>query len=497
VACCLLLAGGTVLAFFSGGYFDQPRLIAALCAWLLVAAAALTAPRPLPRSAPGRLALGGLAALAALTIASIAWAPLAGAALDDAQRALLYLAAFAAGFAFLRADRFVEPALAGGALVVVLYGLAERLVPGLVDLNASRTAGGRLEQPITYWNAMGAVAAMGLVVCARMAADAERPDRVRAAAAAAVPPLGAAIYLTFSRGAIAAVAAGLLVLVLLAKEQAQLRAAAVAVAAGLVAAVACAVFPWVRSLSEGGPLSESVQGLVALALLVALGALAAWITLRWTAATNRDTALTASPRARLLAAAGLCVALALVSAAFEGSPRSSSPQAGASTARLSSLDSARYGYWRVALETFADQPLLGAGASGFRVEWMRERTERDASSDAHSLYLETLAELGLAGAAALLVMLTGLALSGRRALLAAPHAVLGLVALLASYLVHAAVDWGWEMPAVTLPALAAAAAIVAVADRAGPSAGRARPGARAGSNGAPRESPAATAADPA
>ena len=408
VACCLLLAGGTVLAFFSGGFFDQPRLIAAVCAWLLVIAAALFAERPLPQSLPGRLALGGLAALTALTVASIAWAPLAGPAVDDAQRALLYLGAFLAGVAFLRADRFIEPALAAGTLVVVLYGLSERLLPGLVDLHQSSTAGGRLEQPITYWNAMGAVAAMGLVLCTRLAADERRPNALRAVAAAAVAPLGAAIYLTFSRGAIAAVAAGLLVLVLLARERAQIRAAAVSLGTGLGAAVACGVFPWVRSLSEGD-LSDSLQGLLALALLLTLAAVAAGLTLRWTAAVHGDSAAVASPRARLLTAVGVVVALVAVGAALEGSPQGSSPDAGANTARLGSLDSMRYEYWRVALETFADHPLIGTGSGGFRVEWLRERPEKDASGEAHSLYLETLAELGLAGAAALLIMLAGLA----------------------------------------------------------------------------------------
>ena len=493
VASCLLLAGGTVLAFFSGGFFDQPRLIAALCAWLLVLAAALTAERPLPRSLPGRLALGGVAALTALTVASIAWAPLAGPAVDDAQRVLLYLGAFLAGLAFLREDRFIEPALAAGALVVVLYGLSERLLPGLVDLDQSRTAGGRLEQPITYWNAMGAVAAMGLVLCARMAADERRPIGLRAAAAAGVAPLGAGIYLTFSRGAIAAAAAGLLVLVLLAKERAQIRAAVVALPTGLAAAVACGAFPWVRSLSDGD-LSDGFQGAMALVLLLALGAAAAGLTVRWTAAAHGDHAPVASPRVRFLAATGVVVALVAVSAAVEGSPRGSSPQAGANTARLSSLDSMRYEYWRVALDTFADHPLVGTGAGGFGVEWLRERPEKDASREAHSLYLETLAELGLAGAAALLVMLTGLALSARRALVVQPHAALGLVAVLVTYLVHAALDWDWEMPAVTLPALAAAAAIVAIADRSGATAARGEPGARADSAAAPRGSPAGRAA---
>jgi hypothetical protein len=464
-ACSALLAAPTVMAFLSGGYFDQPRLVAAVLAWLLVVTAAVTAARPLPRSGAAWLTLGGLAALAAVTVASLAWAPLAGAALDDAQRALLYLGAFAAGVAFLRADRTIEPALAAGALIVILYGLSERLLPGLVDLDQSRTAGGRLEQPITYWNAIGAVAAMGLVLCTRMAADERRAIWLRAGAAAAAAPFGAAVYLTFSRGAIAAVAAGLLVLVLLVPQRAQMRAASVALGTGVAAAVACGVFPWVRSFSESS-LSNGLQGLLALVLLAGLGALAAWLTLRWTAATRAAAGPAASPRARVAAAAGVLVALVLVTAAVEGSPQGSSPQAGASTARLSSLDSMRYEYWRVALETFAGEPLYGTGTGGFRVEWLRERSEEDTSRDAHSLYLETLAELGLVGFAALLAFLAGLLLCVRRALLADRDAVVGLVGVLATYLAHAALDWDWEMPAVTLLALAAAAAVVATAGRA-------------------------------
>ena len=35
----LLLLGPTALAFFAGGYFDTPRLIAGIVVWLVVAAA--------------------------------------------------------------------------------------------------------------------------------------------------------------------------------------------------------------------------------------------------------------------------------------------------------------------------------------------------------------------------------------------------------------------------------------------------------------------------
>ena len=58
VAAASLLAAPTVLAFFSGGYFTEPRLIAAIVVWALVLALALTGPVPLPRGRAGRLALG-------------------------------------------------------------------------------------------------------------------------------------------------------------------------------------------------------------------------------------------------------------------------------------------------------------------------------------------------------------------------------------------------------------------------------------------------------
>jgi len=81
-----LLLGPGVLACFSGGFFDTARLRAGVLAWLLLALVAAGTRRPLPAGGPGRLALGGLAALTALTGLSLLWAPLAGPASDDLQR---------------------------------------------------------------------------------------------------------------------------------------------------------------------------------------------------------------------------------------------------------------------------------------------------------------------------------------------------------------------------------------------------------------------------
>src|SRR6185436_7128653 len=150
-AACLLIVP-TALAFFSGGYFGEPRLIAALVVWLLVLALAAVGPAPLPRRLPGRLALAGLVLMTVWTALSISWAPLGGPATDNVERLVLYVGALLLAVGALRAaalQRLVEPALAVGATLVIGYGLAGRLLPGLIHLERSRSAGGRLEQPIT------------------------------------------------------------------------------------------------------------------------------------------------------------------------------------------------------------------------------------------------------------------------------------------------------------------------------------------------------------
>ena len=93
LAALALLLLPAVLGFFAGGFREPQRLLAGIAVWLLVAGLAVAAPRPFPRSRPALLALGGLAALLVLTVASFAWAPLLGPAYGDAQRLALYLGA--------------------------------------------------------------------------------------------------------------------------------------------------------------------------------------------------------------------------------------------------------------------------------------------------------------------------------------------------------------------------------------------------------------------
>ena len=107
------------------------------------------------------------------------------------------------------------------------------------------------------------------------------------------------------------------------------------------------------------------------------------------------------------------------------------PEAGPQ--RLASVQSNRYAYWKVAVEAFADHPLTGEGSGGFRTAWLREREFRESVRDAHSLYLETAAELGLVGLLALGLLVAGCALAAVRA----GPAAAGSVAALAAFALHA------------------------------------------------------------
>lgn len=472
VAAGLLLAAPTVLAFFSGGFFTEPRLIAAIAAWLIVLVLAAVGETPLPRNVPGWLAVGGLALLVAWTAASISWAPLRGPATEDVERLLLYLGALLIAIAVARVpfvmDAF-EPAIAAGITIVIGEGLSGRLLPGLIHLAHSSHAGGRLEQPITYWNSEGALAAIGLVLCARIAGDASRQRWLRCGAAAASAPLGVAIYISYSRGAIAAAVVGLVVLVAALPSRAQLRGAALVAASGVVSAALSAALPGVASL-DGRLGSRERDGAIMLVLLLLIGGAAALVTARLsTADRGSDGQEPASPVVRRRALVAVSVVVLVTAGLVIGGLReniSASEFARANPARLTSVSSNRYDYWRIGARAFAQHPLKGLGSSGFRAYWLRERPIPEAVRNVHSLELETAAELGIVGLFALLAMLGGVGWAARRALAGSPGIAAGLSAGAVTWLVHASIDWDWQLPAVTLPAVALAGALITAADRA-------------------------------
>jgi len=462
VVATALIGLPTVLAFLSGGFFEKPRLVAAAVTWVLVLVVALASPRPLPTSTPARVALLGLLLLCIWTAASISWAPLAGRAQEDLQRLVLYLGFAIAAIAVLREPsvrRWVEPASALGAFLVIGYGLSERLLPRAIHLDASSTATGRLEQPLTYWNAYGLLAALGAVLALRVAGDPSRPRALRAGAAFIAVPLGLGLYLTFARGALGAAGIGVLILVALAPDaRPQVRAIVTTGIAAVIASAVASQLSTVKSLST----RDAEQGLLMLAALLALSAAAAVLAPRRSKRPIKAPSLPVSRPATVLAVTvAAMVAGGLLLAAVEGKPEATSPVRGASPERLASIDTNRYLYWEQAGRLFGDHPLVGFGSGGFSTAWLQVPKRFDASGDAHSLYLETAAELGIVGLVFLAMFLVGMAVSVLRLYRIDHSAAAGLAAGLSVWAFHAGLDWDWEMPAVTLPALLLAAAAIA------------------------------------
>ncbi len=146
----------------------------------------------------------------------------------------------------------------------------------------------------------------------------------------------------------------------------------------------------------------------------------------------------------------------------------------------------RKGWWGEAWRGFADAPLTGQGAGGFVLVHLQERRTGDDALDtreAHGVLPSVLSGTGLLGLAALCVLLAGVVWGVVRAGLRHAGADIGLpMAVLAAFTLQAAVDWSWEIPALTIPAFAAAGVVLAAG----------APGVAPG--GARRPGPAAAAA---
>lgn len=462
-------------AFANGGYFPTSWGWAALALfWLIVVGLTLVQTIELTRS--GAVMLGAVGAFSAWTWISILWSAQAGQTVLEGERSLVLVAGVGTVLVFGRlvSSSTLFGLLYGVVVVVCGYALLTRLAPerfGRYDPVAVY----RLAAPIGYWNALGILSVVGTLLAAGFTARARR-SAVRALAAASLVVPVLTLYFTFSRGAWLALAGGLVVFVAVDPRRLQL------VSTMLPAAVAPATAIWLASRSDALTRKQSALSAAAhdghrlLAATVGLAALGALLALAVTVFERR---VHLSGVARALYCAVLSAAVfAIVGAAlvhyggplkiartsyhsFTSPPNEESDL----NRRLFTFSSnGRIDLWRAAWRDAEAHPVLGSGAGTYEQWWLRHRDVPLKVRDAHSLYLETLAELGPVGlsllALALAIPLVAAIRSRRRLLGAAPAAAY------VAYLVHAGVDWDWETTAVTLIAvLVGAVAILAGGER--------------------------------
>ena len=125
------------------------------------------------------------------------------------------------------------------------------------------------------------------------------------------------------------------------------------------------------------------------------------------------------------------------------------------------LETNRGDLWRVALHEFRAHPLQGIGAGNFAIPYLQQRRSEEETLYPHSLPLEVLAQTGLVGAAAMVLFVAAavaaaVAVRSRTDGLTAVASALGVV-VFASWFVHAAIDWLWQLPALAGTAIAALA----------------------------------------
>jgi hypothetical protein len=130
--------------------------------------------------------------------------------------------------------------------------------------------------------------------------------------------------------------------------------------------------------------------------------------------------------------------------------------------------SGRIQFWDAAVDAIAEEPLRGIGAGGFEYWWNLNGDLDVPVEHAHSLFLESGAELGLGGLALVIVFFAAPVAAGARRRLsptawadmgAARGGVGAASALLAAGLVTAAIEWTWDLPAAFVPVIVGAAVL--------------------------------------
>jgi O-antigen ligase len=453
----------------SGAYFPTSWGWAAV-AFGWAAVILLVVPGGVRLSRLDLVTLATLWGLTGWTALSSVWSESPSQSVLETERSLIYATALLA--ALLAARRAGARFLVGGVLCAIVvissYALATRLFPERLAV-ADDLSVNRLQQPVGYWNALGVFASMGVLLALGFAARAQRLA-TRGIAAGALPILALTLYFAFGRGAWIALGVGLLAAIALDVRRLQFVSALIVLVPGPALAVWLASqeqaltsrTPVLAEASRAG--HRFVPVVLGLALATGVcGVLLARVEERSPLLPRARRAYTAAIWSMVVACVAAVVVAygspwAMTSHAYDQFTAAPAPVRAAVNLktdlnqRLFSLwGNGRADFWRVAWQDAREHPWLGSGAGTFQEYWLRHRPIAGTVRDAHNLYLETFAELGLPGIALLAVALglpMAAAIRARRGSLVAATAGAYVV-----YLSHAGADWDWEMPAVTLAAL--------------------------------------------
>ena len=480
------------LALSGGGYDIVARSEIGIVIWWIVLLGVIVGILPRVRlGASAWIAIALLAGFFAWTWIATGWSQSEEQTLAEAARVATYLGVLVLGLSVMtRASaRTLLLGLASAIALVSALAVLSRLVPSWfpTDTTANLYATSRLRYPFDYSDGVGEFAALGLPLLL-FAATGARSLWGRALGAAGLPIVVLCLAMTVSRGGILAAAVGLVCFFALVPDRLpKLATALVVAAASAVEMVALLHRSALRDTLGTAPAGQRHSMLV-VAVLAALGvglvqvgfSLAAR---RW----RRPRSLVFSRRGAagfgylVLSAAVVAIAVVIATGAahrlWEEFKQPNPPKAGNQYFRLLSVaGSHRYQYWQVAIDAFKSSPLKGIGPGTFQFYWAQHQTLGEFVRNAHSLYIETLAEAGIVGLALIGGFFAFLLVAGSvRAIATVSDTRLPVataVAGIAAFCAAAAFDWVWQIGVMPLIAmLLAAVALAPVVERLPESAG--------------------------
>ena len=455
------------LSYADGGFAPTTRAYAGMAAWWLLGVGAAfgiaSAWSSIDRLAV--VAVGLFAAFAVWTLISVSWAADTERAFAQFNQVALYVAVFA--IAIVLARLIPARVLVGGvalALVgVALVALVSRFFPSSYGVDPGgailkQLSNGRLSFPLGYWNGLGIEVALAYPLLLSLMSS-RRSRLASTLAALPLPILAAVMYLASSRGAF--VAAGIAVVMFVLLTPRRWTALAAVVVAGGAGAVAIAVLV---------PKDALVNGDMGTSLAVHQGHHAAlWIgiacvvtALVWLGLAELGRRLPSPSRLVGQVTAGVLVALVLIAIVLAHPIRQfdtfKSNAAvghahGTATANhlLNTSGSGRWQFWTAAVSEFKAHPLNGGGAGSWLAWWLRHPVIPAFTQYTHSLYLESLAELGIIGllliGAAVLVSVVG---AVRSALALESAEVAAAAACGIAFFAAAAYDWVWQLAGIAI-----------------------------------------------
>jgi hypothetical protein len=456
------------LALRNGGYDVTVRSEVGIAIWWILLVGGAAGVIMLIRiHTAGWWLIGSLTALALWTGLGIAWSESAERSMIEFARVttLLGILVLALGLQGREGLRRTIEGVTAAIAVVGALALVSRLEPSWIPAGELQSVPGvgqvtRLNYPLNYWNGLAALMAMGIPLALAVAMRC-RSLAGQALAAASIPVMATTAFYTLSRGGAIAIAIAVAVFVLVYPRRLAAVPTLLATGVGSVILVASATQ---RDALEHGLATHAArtQGDEMLAIAIFVVVAVALLQLAIGHA-RRSSALrpieVPAQLTRRLAAGGAVLALVIAVAAglpdrldrewqeFKA-PGAPAPTLGAARFE-SSAGSGRYQVWDEVLDGTSSAPLIGIGPGTTEFWWAEHATLPIFLRDAHSLYIETLAELGLIGFSIVLSLIVGVLAIGvsrarraseeKRALLA------GAIGACAALTFAAGVDWAWEL----------------------------------------------------